>query len=266
MGLVKVRLYRPFSAEHFLAALPATVKTHRRARPHQGAGRARRAALRRCLHRLHREGRHRAEARGRPLRPGVQGFHPGHGQGRLRQPEGRSAQEPLHRRHRRRRDPHLAARSAQTSTRRPRARCGASSGAWAPTARWARTRTPSRSSATTRTCTRRPTSPTTPRSPAASPISHLRFGQTADPVHLPDRRGRLHRLPQPGLRRPVRHARGHQGGRHLPAQLPVDGARRWRSKLPGRDEADDRRRRSSSSTTSTPSRSPPRSAWAGAST
>ena len=26
VGLLKVRLYRPFSAEHFLAALPATVK------------------------------------------------------------------------------------------------------------------------------------------------------------------------------------------------------------------------------------------------
>jgi pyruvate-ferredoxin/flavodoxin oxidoreductase len=40
---------------------------------------------------------------------------------------------------------------------------------WAPTARWAPTRAPSRSSATTPTCTPRPISPTTPRSPAGLP-------------------------------------------------------------------------------------------------
>ena len=40
VGLLKVRLYRPFSAKHFVAALPATVKNDRRPRPHQGTGRA----------------------------------------------------------------------------------------------------------------------------------------------------------------------------------------------------------------------------------
>ena len=50
----------------------------------------------------------------------------------------------------------------------PPAPCSASSGVWAPTARSAPTRARSRSSATTPACTRRPISPTTPRSPAAS--------------------------------------------------------------------------------------------------
>ena len=50
----------------------------------------------------------------------------------------------------------------------PPAPCSASSGAWAPTARSAPTRVRSRSSATTPACTRRAISPTTPRSPAAS--------------------------------------------------------------------------------------------------
>ena len=40
VGVLQVRLYRPFSAEHFLAALPATVRSDRGARPDQGAGRA----------------------------------------------------------------------------------------------------------------------------------------------------------------------------------------------------------------------------------
>ena len=45
VGLLKVRVYRPFSAEHFLAALPAVREADRGARSDQGAGRARRAAL-----------------------------------------------------------------------------------------------------------------------------------------------------------------------------------------------------------------------------
>ncbi len=38
VGVLTVRLYRPFSAEHFLAALPAAVEDAGRARPDQGAG------------------------------------------------------------------------------------------------------------------------------------------------------------------------------------------------------------------------------------
>ncbi len=36
VGLVAVHLYRPFSARHFLAAVPASVLQDCRARPHQG--------------------------------------------------------------------------------------------------------------------------------------------------------------------------------------------------------------------------------------
>ena len=39
VGLVKVRLYRPFVTDKFSEALPATVQEDRRARPHQGARR-----------------------------------------------------------------------------------------------------------------------------------------------------------------------------------------------------------------------------------
>ena len=45
VGLVKVRLYRPFSLKDFAAALPPSVTRDRGARPHEGAGRARRAAV-----------------------------------------------------------------------------------------------------------------------------------------------------------------------------------------------------------------------------
>jgi pyruvate-ferredoxin/flavodoxin oxidoreductase len=38
VGVLNVHLYRPFSAKHFFAAMPATVKTHRRAGPDQGTG------------------------------------------------------------------------------------------------------------------------------------------------------------------------------------------------------------------------------------
>ena len=37
VGILKVRLYRPFSVEHFLAELARHRALHRRARPHQGA-------------------------------------------------------------------------------------------------------------------------------------------------------------------------------------------------------------------------------------
>ena len=50
VGLLKVRLFRPFPSRRFLDALPATVQSHRRARSHEGAGRDRRAALPRRRH------------------------------------------------------------------------------------------------------------------------------------------------------------------------------------------------------------------------
>ena len=45
VGLLTVRLYRPFDMQAFVAALPKTRALDRRARPHQGARRDRRAAV-----------------------------------------------------------------------------------------------------------------------------------------------------------------------------------------------------------------------------
>ncbi len=45
VGVLQVRLYRPFSAEHFLAALPDSCRARCRPRADQGARRAGRAAL-----------------------------------------------------------------------------------------------------------------------------------------------------------------------------------------------------------------------------
>jgi pyruvate-ferredoxin/flavodoxin oxidoreductase len=74
----------------------------------------------------------------------------------------------------------------RVSTWLPKARSSASSGAWAPTAPWAPTRAPSRSSATTPTCMPRPTLPTTPKRAAASP-SPTCVSARRPSVHLPDR-------------------------------------------------------------------------------
>ena len=65
-----------------------------------------------------------------------------------------------------RHEPAVRRRRSTSSRRRPCAPCSSAS---APTARSARTRTRSRSSAPTRSCTRRATSSTTPRSPARRP-------------------------------------------------------------------------------------------------
>jgi hypothetical protein len=143
----------------------------RRARPHQGARRHRRAAVPRRPHRHRRShARKLAPFKGyppsrRPLRPGLEGVHPGHGQGGLRQPvRRRQAQEPLHRRHQRRRH-HTSLPYDPPSLDHPAA-SSACSTAWARTAPSAPTRTRSRSSATTPTTTRRATSCTTRRRPA----------------------------------------------------------------------------------------------------
>ena len=54
VGMLKVRLMRPFSLEHFLAALPQDGQEHRRSGPHQGTRLHRRAALSGCHHRADR--------------------------------------------------------------------------------------------------------------------------------------------------------------------------------------------------------------------
>ena len=171
VGMLKVRLYRPFDGKAFLAALPATVKSIAildRCKEPGGAGEPlyqdimtvlarerRQAALRRCAD------RHR-----RTLRPFVERIHAGHGQGRLRRVDEARAEEPLHHRHQRRRKPHAASTTIRSSPPKIRRPCARSSTASAPTAPWARTRIPSRSSAARRRITRRATSSTTRRSRA----------------------------------------------------------------------------------------------------
>ncbi len=169
VGVLKVRLYRPFSVKHFVAALPASRQGHRRAGPHQGARRRRRAAV---------PGR-ASTPWPRPAEPsrssaGATACAARSSPPRWSRPSStswpsRNPQEPLHRRHPRRRDRHEPGRTIRPSAPKATTSCGRCSTAWAATARSAPTRTPSRSSARRRPTTPRATSSTTPRRPARSP-------------------------------------------------------------------------------------------------
>ena len=75
VGVLKVRLYRPFDGAAFAAALPATTTRARRPRPQQGPGSRRRAALRGRHHRARRAGRPARAPHRRPLRPRLEGVH-----------------------------------------------------------------------------------------------------------------------------------------------------------------------------------------------
>ena len=90
LGLLKVRLYRPFAADVLVKALPATVK-----KVAVLDRQPRRAALPRRQGRSRREGRHRYR---RSLRTGQQRVHPVDGQCDL-QAHGRQEHPQLHRRH-----------------------------------------------------------------------------------------------------------------------------------------------------------------------
>ena len=86
---------------------------HRRARPHQGAGQHRRAAVSGCHHgpdrRLHRgQGPDGdvPQGRRRTIWPVVEGIHSGDGGADFRRAEEADSAEPLHHRHQRRRHPH----------------------------------------------------------------------------------------------------------------------------------------------------------------
>ena len=84
VGLLKVRLFRPFSIEHFVAALPATVKIIAALDRTKEPGAAGEPLYRTSSPRWSRPGA-RLRVRGRPLRPGEQGIHAGDGQGVSRQ-------------------------------------------------------------------------------------------------------------------------------------------------------------------------------------
>jgi pyruvate-ferredoxin/flavodoxin oxidoreductase len=53
VGLVKVRLFRPFSAKHLLSVIPATACPDHRSGPHQGARRLGRSAVPGRVHGLY---------------------------------------------------------------------------------------------------------------------------------------------------------------------------------------------------------------------
>ncbi len=111
VGMLKVRLYRPFDSKAFLAALPATVKSIAvldRCKEPGGAG----EPLYQDIVTVLAENAAKLpfaampDCHRRPLRPLVEGIHAGDGQGRLRRADQARAQESLHHRHQRRREPH----------------------------------------------------------------------------------------------------------------------------------------------------------------
>ena len=105
LGVVKVRLYRPFDGKRFVEALPRSVKTiavlDRTKEPGARANRCTRIASRRFSKAWSTLGQFEMAAQGRrrTLRPVLQGIHPGDGQGGLRQSGPRKPKNPFHGRH-----------------------------------------------------------------------------------------------------------------------------------------------------------------------
>ena len=109
-GFLQVRLYRPFSAAHFLAALPESCRRltvlDRTKEPGASGGRLFRPPA----------GEPPGPGAGRAVRPFQQGHHPRPDDRRLRQ-HGRGAKRPFHRGHHRRCDPPLPARRGKRGHR-----------------------------------------------------------------------------------------------------------------------------------------------------
>ena len=171
VGVVQVRLYRPFPARALLAALPASVAPVAvldRTKEPGSLGEPLFLDVVAALAEAHADGERAVHAAGdrRPLRPVLEGVHAGHGRRGVRGAGPRAAAAPLHGRHQRRRLGHEPAVRPVARHRAARTRCGRCSSASARTGRSAPTRTRSRSSAPRRTCTPRATSSTTRRSPA----------------------------------------------------------------------------------------------------
>ncbi len=110
VGVLKVRLYRPFAAQAFVEALPASVKSIAvldRTKEPGAAGEPLYqdvlAALAEGLANGSSQLKAMPKVVGGPLRSVLQGIHPGDGQGGVRQPVRPDAEEPFHRRHQRRR-------------------------------------------------------------------------------------------------------------------------------------------------------------------
>ena len=183
VGVVQVRLYRPFPAQALLDALPATVRTRRRPRPDEGARLDRRAALPRHgrgADRIVRGRRAGGDAEGRsaaatacPRRSSRRAWSPACSTSWRASSRGagsRSASETT--------SPARAWTTTRRSTSSRPTRCARSSSASARTEPSARTRTRSRSSEPRRACTRRATSSTTRRSPARRPSRTCASGRS----------------------------------------------------------------------------------------
>ena len=122
VGLLKVRLFRPFSVSHLVRALPATVRhiaVLDRAKEPGAAGEPLYldvvAALSETVGAGDRAVPLLPARDRRTLRPRVQGVHARHGRRRLRRARRAGAADAFHHRHRRRRDVSPACRGTRTS-------------------------------------------------------------------------------------------------------------------------------------------------------
>jgi pyruvate-ferredoxin/flavodoxin oxidoreductase len=166
VGLVKVRLYRPFAADKLLAAIPATARRS----PFSTAPRSRAPRASRSIWTWSPRWPTPARTTSRSSAAATAWA----ARTRRRRPSSPCYDE-LRRTSRSRQFTigivddvtHLSLEESPPQHRGPPAPSSASSGAWAATAPSAPTRTPSRSSATTPTSTSRRISSTTPRRPAA---------------------------------------------------------------------------------------------------
>ena len=104
VGVLQVRLFRPFSAAHLLAALPATCTRVTVLEQAKEPGASGETALSRCRRharacRRTRRARHHAAGHRRALRHWIEEFQPGHGQGRVRRTRRCTTKKQLYHRH-----------------------------------------------------------------------------------------------------------------------------------------------------------------------
>jgi hypothetical protein len=208
LGLVKVRLYRPFSIEHFLSEIPTTVEhitVLDRTKEPGAIGDPLYLDVCTAFH----EYGHDVEITGGRYGLGSKEFTPAMVKAVFDNMR-RGRQKTFHRGHQGRCHLYLPAGGGTVRHRARKAPSSASSGDWAPTAPWAQTKAPSRSSVITRTSSPRGILPMTPKNPAASPCPTCGF-PTIPSVHLSGEHGGFHRLPQGQLRSTLRYSGRHQG-------------------------------------------------------
>ena len=270
VGLVTVRLYRPFPAEALAAALPATVRRVAVLDRTKEPGATGEPLYQDVVSAL----AERAAAGGAPMPMVVGGryglaskeFTPAMARAVLDSAGRRAAPQPLHRRDRRRRLPDQPASGRRVLHRGPRRAAGG-----VLRARLGRHRGGQQDLGQDHRRGHRPVRPGLLR----ARLQEVRVGDrlppadrvAADPLHLPDRpgAGHLRRLPPVPLPGPHGRARPGRPRRDLPAQQPLAGRPGLGPPAPSRSSA-----RSSTSAWScgwwTPPGSPARPAWATGST